>query len=109
MAITLKDIVAQMQTGEVFSCTVISYDKKRKTGGRVLEYAQLRLVGFDRKEKKSRPETRLETLQRKTKAPRHYKHFTRNAQILVNGHPTSQVVKIHPPLVTKFNQQIVLG
>lgn len=102
-----------MQRGEHFSCTVISYDKRRKKGGDIVEYAEVRLYEPTAEQAATRAATEVEQLRQRlhsvSRRPSHGKHFTRNVQVCVAGHPTSEIRKIHPPLVVKFNDQIVLG
>ena len=113
MAITLKAMLEQMQSGEHFTCTVISYDKRRKKGGTVIEYGEARLYEPSAEQAATRAATEVERLRQRlsshSRKPSHGKHFTRNIQLCVEGHPTSDIRKIHPPLVIKFNDQIVLG
>lgn len=96
-----------METGEVFSCKVVSYDRKRKKGGEIMEYAEAILVQNTKKESKARPKTlreqQVERLTEIKKAPNHREWYTRNIQLLQNGHPTSLIKKIHPPLIVEFN------
>jgi len=112
MPITLKQMLEVMQSGESFSCVVVSFDRRRKKGGRVLEYAEARLYDPREKQHATRGQTRREKLRaqlRSKRAPQHGKYFTRNIQLMVNGHPTGEIRKIHPPLVVRFNDQTVIG
>lgn len=112
MAITLKAMIAEMQTGATFSCTVISFDKKRGTGGEILEYHEARLFDPKLEQHASRAATEVERLRERlqeSRNPNHGKHFTRNIMLMMNGHTTSETRKIHPPLVVSFNNQTVLG
>ena len=111
MAITLIEMLRQMQTGAIFSCVVVSYDKKRKTGGKIIEYHQARLFDPQMEQTATRAATEMEQLRaqlRDGKRPNHGKHFTRNIQLMQDGHSTSEVRKIHPPLVDSFNGQTVI-
>lgn len=105
--ITQREILAYMQSGKPFSCKVVALDIKRKTGGNVIEYPEVRLAKLEEKEPADRPPTHTEQLQDKLqklqKNPKHKKHFTRNIQILQDGYPTSIIKKIHVPLIIEFN------
>ncbi|MEL6968643.1 MAG: hypothetical protein AAFO02_00630 [Bacteroidota bacterium] len=114
MAITLQAMLKQMKTGDPFSCTVVTYDRKRKTGGRVDEYGEARLYDPKMEQQSTRAATEVERLREELRSagsrrPNHGLHFTRNIQLLIDGHPTSEIRKIHPPLVVLFNNEIVLG
>lgn len=104
--ITTKDILEEMKTGNIFSCRVVTYDRKRKTGGKILEIHQAVLV---QKEERDRPMTNIEQKQlQKKRGANHRKHYTRNIKLCVDGIPTEQIVKIHPPLILEFNGKDVL-
>ena len=101
-----------MKTGEPFSCVVVSYDKKRKTGGKIIHYGEAILYNAREQQAATRGQTRVEELReqlRNRRNPHHSKHFTRNIQLLINGHPVGDPVKLHPPLVVRFNDQSVIG
>lgn len=114
-SITVKDMLLEMETGAPFSCTVVSYDARRKEGGKVVEYTEAQLLATEPKPNAAgRPLTQVEEwTERKAnasrKAPGHRKWYTRNIRVLQNGHPTSIIRKIHPPLVVLFNQKIVVA
>ena len=113
MAITLLDMLKQMKTGEPFSCTVVTYDRKRSKGGTIIEYGEARLYEPRAQQAATRAATRVEQLREElksshTRRPNHGKYFTRNIQLLINGHPTSEIRKMHPPLVVIFNNEIVI-
>lgn len=107
--ITITDMLNQMNKGEVFSITVCSYDKKRKTGGKVKEYPEAIISTDDAvKDLRNNVAKKYQLLEVgkkviKSKNPHHYKNYTRNIGIVQDGHLTSIVHKIHIPLVIKFN------
>ena len=115
--ITVRDMLAQMETGALFSISYLTYDRQRKRGGRVEQYSEAVLLR--RPEERTAPtagERTPTTIERKRKQlaqlrrnPQHHRWYTRNIQLLVDGHPTSQHRKIHPPLVILFNSQIVVA
>jgi len=115
--ITVKAMLSQMESGDPFSITFVTFDRQRKKGGKVHTYGEAVLVLTTKVAKKAsevdraptsieRKKAKLETLKR---APNHHKWYTRNIQLLVNGHPTGERRKIHPPLVITFNNKIVVA
>jgi hypothetical protein len=117
--ITTKDMLEQMKTGDIFSCRVVKYDRKRKTGGQIIEVHQAVLAQSDKNKRDDLvpnqsylvPErilTPFEQLQKKNKNPHHKKHYTRNIRLYVDGTPTEQILKVHPPLIIEFNGKQVL-
>lgn len=111
--ITIRQMLRAMETGAPFSCTVVSYDRRRRKGGQIIEYGEARLLREDEEKQAAgaRPLTKQEKLAaalKETKTPRHGKWYTRNIRILQDGHPTSLIKKIHPPLVVFFNHKQVV-
>lgn len=114
--ITVRDMLSEMETGEVFSLTFVTYDRKRKRGGRIEDIAQAVLLRHDPEATNDifagRPATprekKVQQLAELRRSPQHHKWYTRNIRLLVNGHPTGEIRKIHPPLVALFNDKIVV-
>jgi hypothetical protein len=116
--ITERDMLAYMETGKAFSLSCVSYDRKRKTGGKVVQYAEAILVQAKKEAKanarRSLTPTEKRDIEARTahqgpsKNPHHRKFYTRNIRILQDGHPTSIQRKIHPPLVIEFNGKRVI-
>lgn len=104
-AITIRDMLKEMKTGGTFSATVLSYDRKRRSGGQIKHYPELRL--YQEGLELGRGLTPAERKPRARK-PRHGHHYTRNVVVMQNGTPTSIIRKIHPPLVMRFNGKTVL-
>lgn len=115
--IQIKEMLVAMETGEPFSIQFITFDRKRKTGGDIKEFSQA-ILCYSKKttnnKVQARPMTRIEqmtailetdTIRRN---PNHKSNYTRNIQILQDGHPTAMRRKIHPLLVTQFNTKTVL-
>lgn len=118
--ITVTECLKIMDTGTPFSCLVVTYDRTRKKGGKLLEIPQARI---DRKtdfvipegnlgEAAPRPmtdyEAKLAALRTPHEGgrganPNHSHWYTRNLTILADGHPLTDLVKIHPPLMIEFN------
>ena len=110
--ISTKQMLATMEEGQPFSMVVVTYDRKRKKGGQIKEYPEAILVQADQKQQTNRPltaiEAKVDRLTQIKKNPHHHSHYTRNIQLLQDGHPTSLIKKIHPPLVLEFNGQKVM-
>lgn len=123
--ISIKECLEHMESGKAFSCRVVAYDRRRKTGGQLLDYEEAILVqntspsefkGEDEDGDPARPMTRMEELHAmmqmsdddNRRNPNHRHHYTRNIRILQDGHPTAIIKKIHPPLLLRFNGQTVV-
>jgi hypothetical protein len=108
--ITIKEMLRVMESGETFSIDkAVSYDRKRKTGGDIIEYPEARLVQAEQEPTSDRPLTRVEQLKKqKARVPRHRKWYTRNIRLCIGGHPTGQIRKVHPPLILEFNGKTVV-
>jgi hypothetical protein len=107
--VTVKEILQAMEAGETFSLTVISYNRKEKAGGKLVEYHEARLHKRGEADGTGgRSSTKVETMQETLKNPEHRKWYTRNIQILQDGFPTSIIRKIHPPLIIEFNGKKVV-
>lgn len=102
--ITTSEILKYMESGQPFSCSVVAFDKRRKTGGKVKEYPEAILT---QRTKGDRAPTKMEAqrleLERLRKNPNHREHYTRNITILQQGRKTSIIASIHIPLIVKFN------
>jgi hypothetical protein len=102
--ISLRDATRAIDAGEVFTCTVVKYDRKRKTGGEIVELtAQLAATAYDR------PHTKYESNKLEVaRAQNHHDNYTRNVCIVVEGTTTGMIRKMHPPLMLTFNDKIVM-
>ena len=106
--ITLLDMLKEMETGAVFSLTLIRYDRKRKTGGQVVTYDEARLYQPAQKSTSSVNAHRMAAI-KTSRRPNHGQWFTRNIQLLQDGYPIDMIRKIHPPLVVTFNGKTLAG
>lgn len=106
--ITLKEAVALIDSGAIFSCEVCSFDQKRRDkSGKRLAYTQVKVAARHGERAPSRPQTEREKLL--SKAQNHQAYHTRNVVMCQDGMPTSIVHKIHLPLLETVNgRQIVL-
>lgn len=115
MIITVRDMLADMETGAVFSLRYVTYDRKRKTGGSIKEFPEARLVQSLKKETAARARTRNEEFELlrdrqadKPRDPNHREWYTRNLRIVQEGKDTSIIRKFHPPLVISYNGKTVV-
>jgi hypothetical protein len=99
--VTLKEMLTIIDSGSLFSIELVSYDKKRtQNNGRVLVYQTARL--------ESAMNDTDGAIVRTSRNTYNSTHFTRNIRLYVNGRPTSEIRKIHPLLVIKFNSKELL-
>lgn len=112
--LSIREVLDYMAIGKIFSMKVVAYDHKRQKGGHIIEYPEaVQVVKKDEAERDKRPATRQEqlrakVLEHKSKIPSHGKHYTRNINVLQDGHPTSIIRKIHPILIIEFNNKKVV-
>lgn len=98
---TFRQVIDEMNRGEPFTCTFITYSSKRKKGGRIRDIEAKVIRPEDIV---SRPVTEHEEKERSKDQPRH----VRNVILLVDGFPTNQVRMINIPLIIKFNGESVV-
>ena len=110
--ITVAQALKTMETGAPFKLAFVKFDRQRKTGGELREI-EARLCISDKK--KALPviegrdmtprERKLHEIQNPdtSRNPNHRHWYTRNVEITVNGHPTGEIIKVHPPLFVEFN------
>jgi hypothetical protein len=91
--ISLRDATRHIDSGKPFTCKVVKYNAQRKTGGQIMDVEGILA-------KKAYSVTDRPVLERKYQ--NHHEHYTRNIALTVAGYPTSQIVKIHPPLIIEF-------
>lgn len=107
--ISFREILRIIHSGQTFSCTVVTYDKKQKRGGQLREYRGVLLQRDPMP--KLRPSTpqELEDYDRQIKRdPNHRLHYTRNIRLVTaDGFKTQVIKKIHIPLIVEFNGQKV--
>lgn len=109
---TFKRISDWMNAGKLFTLQVVSYDRKRRTGGDV-QYYEGRLVQANSDNARGRSLTQVERLQARLddalpRDPQHRKWHTRNIRLYANGQPTGIIKKIHLPLIIQFNGEDVV-
>lgn len=101
--IELKDVIAIMDSGQVFDITFVSADVKRGTGGEMK--TRTNMVKSGTVKTVSNDEIDAEYKMKKKVNPNHFQNSTRNI------HPTTnprELTKIHLRLITRFNGKRVL-
>jgi hypothetical protein len=99
-SITLKEVLAQMDTGASFSIAFVTDDEKRGTGG---EWVEIKAFKHEYVSKKERAKLdKIQPQQLLLKDPRHYDHSTRNISLL-NG----EMRKVNIRLIRRFNGKVV--
>jgi hypothetical protein len=105
-SVRLSEVLRQMEEGEErFTIRFVKADKRRKTGGQIVEWHNCQL-SKQRVGKAKRSPVAADAAESTSKMPAHYQNATRN---IVQGN-SSQVRKVHIWLLLTFNgQRIVLG
>lgn len=117
--IAIKEVIERIHAGEIFSCKVVRYDRRRKERtGEIIDIEQCKLVWgngvIKKKYQGEREPTPLELSLLQAQAgvlkrnPHHSEYYTRNVRIYLDGNPTEIIKKIHPPLIVEFNGQITM-
>lgn len=98
--IPLTDVLQTMATTtQPFNLVAVTYDRKRKTGGQLLELENCLQAGVTFKsDKKLSKAVSTQQTNVARKAPNHHSNSTRNV-VLANG----QTRKIHIRLIISFN------
>jgi len=106
--ITMKEMLETMESGNPFSVSFVTFDRQRKTGGKVRQIKQAILNKHIQKDSSStdeQPKPQKKERVRESRNPHHFENSTRSIRILVNGCKTSTVKKLHIFLVLKFNDK----
>ena len=131
--ITLRNAIDLIQSGQLFAFKAVTFDEKRKKGGKFIEHRQARIFGkfegdtsvdFKAAFEVANPQktgfdtqnATLETQNPKNtegseKIPRNPHHslfMTRNVQVYADGRPTSRKLKIHLDLLVRVDGKRVL-
>lgn len=112
--ITIGDCIKQLESGETATIEVWTYDRKRQKGGEIEALTCKLLTGIEKPEAiQGRALTEFEMSAQRgpddiddahvSRKPNHSEWWTRNVRLMLNGHPTSVIRKIHPPLIKFFN------
>lgn len=103
--ITFEDALALIDTGKCVSLSYVSFDKKRKTGGK-LKVLNEAVVTNPKSERRntSQPGTKSSKV-----SPNNKENSTRNFYKCINGKPTNSIRKVHVILMLEINgMQIML-
>lgn len=97
--ISVQDATRIIDSGAIFSFSVVTFDDQRKKGGEIMSFPEARKHTI-----RERASTNLEK-RTQIKVPT---KFIRPVIIYQNGSPTSIVKSIHPPLLLEFNGKKVV-
>lgn len=98
--ITIKELLAVMESGQAFRMTYVQADRRRGTGGKMVDVKDAVLSQHAVPSGKKLTQA---AIQKASKSPNHSEHFTRNIVLL-----NRDVVKVHILLITSFNGKRVL-
>lgn len=136
--ITFRHILNKLHDGEICDIDVVTYDRKRRTGGQVKSYrcilaqkasgpahrpstsVETQSIASRNREKDSRdrvversrgsvPERSRDRVVERSRDPNHKKWYTRNVQLVTNDDFLTPIIKkIHIPLIIRFDGQNVV-
>ena len=95
--LNLQQVLDVFNSGEVFSVRYVSLDKKRKTGGKIIEMKSV----ICPKRKPNAPKSTKVSTSNGTK--NHFDNATRTVQKVADGHVTSAVKSVHIFLILEVN------
>ena len=95
--VNLRDALAEMKEDKTFSIKFVSYDKKRKTGGIVKYFPEVKLI------QKNKTDSTNSKTQGKTKRTNSYVNATRSIKVFVDGVESSTIRKFHIFLLLEIN------
>ena len=101
--ITLKELLAWMDSGEQFSILFITYTRKTKEGGRRIFVKEAIKSNYISHEERKEQE-RLYGKKKLKRNPNHFKNSTRNITVV----PSGNIITIHIRLIRKFNNRTVI-
>jgi hypothetical protein len=100
--ITLKEVLAFMDTGAPFAIAFVTADKKRKKGGEWIEVDNCSKHEFVTSREKARMEKAQPTTEW-SRNPNHFQNSTRNLML-----QNSLIRKVHIRLLRRFNGKTIL-
>jgi hypothetical protein len=100
----LKQALDIIDSGEVFSLSVVKYDHKRKEGGQKRFYSQVCAVNPKKNWEKTenKPRTNRAGIQN------HYDNATRNLYKCIDGIATASITKVHIVHILEVNAERVM-
>lgn len=93
-----------MDAGQAFSIAFVTADKRKNTGGELIEVEKAYKSGYINPEDRKKMQQLQPASDMLNKSPNHYQNSTRNIVIASN----SEVRKLHVRLIRKFNGKTVL-
>jgi predicted glycosyl hydrolase (DUF1957 family) len=100
--IRLEEALPMLESGNPVQMRYVSYDKRRKTGGKVKE-----ITGIITKTKDQRiPAERAKKTA--AKAQNHFKNNTRNFYTCIDGQQTQNIQTVHLPLILEVNGKLMM-
>jgi hypothetical protein len=90
-----------IDSGEVFSCVVVSFDKARKKGGERIFHSELKVVS-------PKTKTLLPKKIINQGAKNHFDNFTRTCFSCINGEETAVFITIHIALMLEINSEKIM-
>lgn len=107
MAITLKQALEILHSGNWCSIRFLTANIAKGTGGKVIELAKCRIArNRELNKQHTAPEEKNKAITsepKKDKDPNHNLHFTRNVEL-----QNKSIMKVHPILITHINNSAVL-
>lgn len=101
--VSISDCLKRLKAGEVVTLEVWKYDKNRKTGGDIDTFQCQLLIPPAPVGGEATQTTTQTTKPDATTPPLGAGGYTRQVRIFANGHPTSIIRTIHPPLIKSLN------
>lgn len=86
--LSLQKAIEIMENGKPFSLRVVSFDKKRKTGGHIKFYSELIKIKGEGAHNPASDSV-------SSRNPNNQQNMTRNYYHAINGRETSTVVRVH--------------
>lgn len=107
--ISFREILRIIHSGQVFTCKVVTFDKKQQTGGELRDYRAVLLRRDPMHNLRPSTKPELQEYDRQIQRdPNHRIHYTRNIRLVTaDGFKTQVIKKIHIPLIVEFNGQKV--
>lgn len=92
-----------IDSGELCSLKYVSFDKRRKTGGKLKSFEEARVTNI-RKDWNDK----IPSGSKKGTAPSHVASSTRNFYLCINGNITSAIRKVHIFLILELNGKKIM-
>lgn len=104
----IREVMDTIRKGDAFDITWITADRKRKTGGKILQLRNaIRSDKPDNGVKKDVVAPEVAEVSNHTIPKRDPNHF-KNDTINIRKRGTQRIMKVHPNLITMFNNKHVI-